>query len=71
MTEKKENFMKKAFREMGENAKAQVKVSKAEFKAVKAESKANFEENRGSNTLKKALRSADSCPFQACWRFSF
>lgn len=29
-------------------------VDKANFAAAKAESKANFEENRGSNTLKKA-----------------
>ena len=54
MTEKKENFFKKAFREMGENAKAQHEVDKANFAAVKAESKAFFEENRGTNTWKKA-----------------
>jgi len=54
MAEKKENFMKKAFREMGENAKAQHEVDKANFAAAKAEAKANFEENRGSNTFKKA-----------------
>ena len=47
MSEKKENFFKKAFREMRENAKAQHEVSKAEAKA-------NFEENRGTNTLKRA-----------------
>ncbi len=39
---------------MGENAKAQHKVDKANLEAVKAESKATFEENRGTNTLKKA-----------------
>ena len=50
----KENFFKKAFREMGENAKAQHEVDKANFAAAKAEAKANFEENRGTNTLKKA-----------------
>lgn len=54
MTEKKENFFKKAFREMGENAKAQHEVDKANFAAAKAEAKANFEENRGTNTWKKA-----------------
>lgn len=54
MDEKKENFIKKAFREMAESAKAQHEVDKANFQAVKAESKANFEENRGSNTLKRA-----------------
>lgn len=52
--QKKEGFFKKAFREMGENAKAQHQVDKANFAAVKAESKANFEENRGTNTWKKA-----------------
>ena len=52
--EKKENFFKKAFREMGESAKAQHEVDKANFNAVKAETKANFEENRGTNTLKRA-----------------
>ena len=51
---KKENFLKKAFREMKENAKRQKEVDKAKLNAVKAESKANFEENRGANTLKKA-----------------
>ena len=54
MSEKKENFFKKAFREIGENAKAQHEVSKAEFAAAKAEAKANFEENRGTNSWKRA-----------------
>jgi len=54
MAEKKENFFKKAFREMGESAKAQHEVDKANFAAAKAEAKANFEENRGTNTWKKA-----------------
>ena len=54
MTEKKESFFKKAFREMGESAKAQHQVDKANFAAAKAEAKANFEENRGTNTWKKA-----------------
>ena len=54
MSEKKENFFKKAFREMGENAKAQHEVDKANFAVAKAEAKATFEENRGTNSLKKA-----------------
>jgi len=51
-------FFKKAFRDMKESAKAQHEVDKAEFQAVKAESKANFEENRGRNTFKKAKADA-------------
>ena len=39
---------------MAESAKAQHQVDKANFEAVKAESKANWEENQGKNTLKKA-----------------
>lgn len=58
MVEKKENFFKKAFREMKENTKAQHEVDKANFEAAKAEAKANFEENRGSNTWKKAKEMA-------------
>ena len=65
MEEKKENiitktkkFFKNAFHDMAENAKAQHAVDKAEFNAVKAESKANFEENRGTNTLKRAKEMA-------------
>ena len=58
MAEKKENFLKKAFREMGENAKAQHEVDKANFKAAKAEAKSNFEENRGTNTFRKAKAQA-------------
>ena len=56
--EKKEGFFHRAFREMGENAKAQHQVDKANFEAVKAESKAYFEENRGTNTLKRAKAQA-------------
>lgn len=55
---KKENFLKKAFKDMGESAKAQHEVDKAQFNAVKAESRANFEENRGTNTFKKAKADA-------------
>lgn len=53
-----ENFLKKAFRDMKESAKAQHEVDKANFEAVKAESKANFEENRGRNTYAKAKADA-------------
>ncbi len=48
------NFLKKAFSDMKESAKAQHEVDKANFEAVKAESRANFEENRGHNTYRKA-----------------
>ena len=54
MAEKKENFFKKAFKDMMESAKKQHEVDKANLEAAKAEAKANFEENRGTNTLKKA-----------------
>ena len=37
---------------------AQHEVNKAEFKTVKAESKANFEYNRGKNSLKRAKEQA-------------
>jgi len=63
--EKKDNIfkkagrgLKKAFKDMGESAKAQHQVDKANFAAAKAEAKANFEENRGSNTYKKAKAQA-------------
>lgn len=58
MEEKKEGFFKKAFREMKEDAKAQHAVDKANFEAVKAESRANFEENRGTNTFRRAKEMA-------------
>ncbi len=54
-------FFKKAFNDMKENAKAQHEVDKENFNAVRAESKANFEENRGKNTLKKAKENAKKC----------
>ena len=61
MAEKKDNIfkkagrgLKKAFSDMKESAKAQHEVDKANFAAAKAEAKANFEENRGTNTFKKA-----------------
>ena len=47
-------FFKKAFGDMKRSAKAQHEADKAEFQAAKAEAKANFEENRGHNTFKKA-----------------
>ena len=52
------NFIKKAFNDMKESAKLQHEVDKANLAAVKAESKANFEENRGKNTFKKAKAQA-------------
>ena len=55
---KTKNFFKKAFKDMGESAKSQHEVDKANLNAVKAESRANFEENRGTNTLKKAKSQA-------------
>ena len=58
MAEKKEIFFKKAFREMGEDARAQHEVDKANFQAVKAESRANFEENRGTNSFRRAKEDA-------------
>lgn len=51
-------FFKNAFNNMKESAKAQHEVDKAQFEAVKAESRANFEENRGHNTLAKAKADA-------------
>ena len=54
MAEKKENFLKKAFKDMKESAKAQHEVDKANFEAVKAESRATFEENRFTNSLARA-----------------
>lgn len=58
--EKKEGFFRRAFRQMRENAKAQHEVDKANLEAVKAESKAKFEENRGTNTLKRAKENASA-----------
>ena len=50
------NFLKKAFSDMKQSAREQHEVDKAEFRA--AESKANFEENRGRNTFRKAKADA-------------
>jgi len=52
------NFLKKAFQDMKESAKAQHEVDKAEFNQRKAESKANFEENKFHNTYAKAKADA-------------
>lgn len=52
------DFMKKAFQDMKESAKAQHEVDKANFEAAKAEAKATFEENRGRNTFAKAKADA-------------
>ena len=52
------SFFKNAFGDMKKSAKAQHEVDRAQFRAVKAESKANFEENRGHNTFKKAKADA-------------
>jgi hypothetical protein len=51
-------FFKKAFSDMKESAKEQHKVDKANFAAAKAEAKANFEENRFTNTFRKAKADA-------------
>lgn len=51
-------FLKKAFQDMKESAKAQHEVDKAEFRAVKAESRANFEENKFHNTYARAKADA-------------
>ena len=65
MEEKKDNifkrigkFFKKSFSDMGESAKAQHEVDKANLAAAKSEAKANFEENRGTNTFRKAKADA-------------
>ena len=52
------NFFKKAFQDMKESAAAQHEVDKAQFEQAKAESRANFEENRGHNTLARAKAEA-------------
>lgn len=53
-------FLKKAFQDMKESAKAQHEVDKANFAAVKAESKANFEEAKamGRPETHKAMMQA-------------
>ena len=51
-------FFKKAFGDMKKSAQAQHEVDKANFAAAKAEARANFEENRGRNTFRKAKADA-------------
>ena len=65
MEEKKDNIikkagrgLKKAFKDMGESARAQHQVDKANFAAAKAEAKANFEENRFTNSFARAKAQA-------------
>ena len=52
------NFLKKAFRDMKESAAEQHEVDKAQFEQAKAEARANFEENKGHNTLARAKAEA-------------
>ena len=54
-------FLKKAFYDMKESAKAQHEVDKANFAAVKAESKANYEEAKamGRPETHKAMMQAE------------
>lgn len=54
-------FFKKAFHDMKQSAAAQHEVDKAEFEAVKASSRANFEENRGHNSMTRAKANAQKC----------
>lgn len=49
------NFLKKAFQDMAESAKAQHEVDKAQFEAVKAESKAQWEEAKMTPSGRQAL----------------
>lgn len=53
-------FLKKAFEDMKESAKAQHEVDKANFEAVKAESKAHWEEVKAQNNpdVRKAAEQA-------------
>ncbi|MBQ3604464.1 MAG: hypothetical protein IJA02_11545 [Clostridia bacterium] len=48
------DFLKKAFNDMKESAKAQHEVDKANFAAAKAESKVHWEKARQRVTLKSA-----------------
>lgn len=51
------NFLKNAFKDMAESAKAQHKVDRANMAAVKAESKAQWEEAKamGNPETRKAM----------------
>ena len=54
-------FLKKAFQDMKESARAQHEVDKANFAAVKAESKAQWEEAKamGNPERRKAMMQAE------------
>lgn len=49
------NFLKKAFQDMKDSAKAQHEVDKAQFEAVKAESKAQWEEAKMTPAGRQAM----------------
>lgn len=49
------NFLKKAFQDMADNAKAQHEVDKAQMEAVKAESRAQWEEAKMTPAGRQAL----------------
>lgn len=49
------NFLKKAFQDMAESAKAQHEVDKAQMEAVKAESRAQWEEAKMTPAGRQAL----------------
>ena len=49
------NFLKKAFQDMKDSAKAQHEVDKAQLEAVKAESKAQWEEAKMTPAGRQAL----------------
>lgn len=49
------NFLKRAFQDMADSAKAQHEVDKAQFEAVKAESKAQWEEAKMTPAGRQAL----------------
>lgn len=52
------NIIKEGFESMKQSAREQSKIDKANFEAEKANAKANFEENRGKNTFRKAKQNA-------------
>ena len=52
-------FLKKAFRDMKEETKAQYDLERANFEAAKAESKANWEEAKMSPKAKREKAKAD------------
>ena len=54
---KKDNFFKRAFRDMKESAKLQRKIDKANYQATKLENKAFFEEQK--RLSKPSVRTAE------------